>query len=374
MSDQEQKPWYEILNIDQLDSPAFVIYLERVKENIAQAIKMVGDVQRLRPHVKTHKSTDVTRLMLDAGITKFKCATIAEAEMLGVVGAPDVLLAYQPVGPKVNRFLDLINRYSTTRFSCLVDNLDAARSLSRIAIERKLNLAVYIDLNVGMNRTGLLPGEEAITLFQAVAKLEGINPIGLHAYDGHIGEPDLELRTKKCSEAFSPVRTVKKVLADKGHRDLVIVAGGSPTFPIHAKNGEVECSPGTFVYWDYGYQKAFPEQPFQPAALVVSRIISLPGGDLLCADLGHKAVAAENPLDRRVRFVNAPELAFVGQSEEHLVLRNIGPDRFAIGDVLYGMPMHVCPTCALYERAYVVENGRVKQEWKTIARDRKINL
>lgn len=374
MTNQQPKQWYEILDVEQRDSPAFVIYLERVQENIAQAVKMVGKVQRLRPHVKTHKSADVTRLMLEAGITKFKCATIAEAEMLGTVGAPDVLLAYQPVGPKVTRLLDLITRYPVTRFSCLLDHRDAANSLSEIATQRGQNLAVYIDLNVGMNRTGILPGDAAIALFTAVSEMQGLNPIGLHAYDGHISEPNLELRTKKCSEAFSPVWEMREMLLNKGYRDLVLVAGGSPTFPIHAKNDDVECSPGTFVYWDYGYQQAFTEQPFQPAALVICRVVSLPGEGLLCTDLGHKAIAAENPLERRVRFINAPELVFVGQSEEHLVLKSNGTQPFAIGDVLYGMPLHVCPTCALYERAYVVEQGRVAGEWKTIARDRKINL
>ena len=97
------RPWYEIANIDQLDTPALVVYPDRIKENIRRAIGMTGDAARLRPHVKTHKSPAVTRLMLEAGIRTFKCATIAEAEMLAIEGAPDVLLAYQPIGPKVVR-------------------------------------------------------------------------------------------------------------------------------------------------------------------------------------------------------------------------------------------------------------------------------
>src|SRR5580692_5334007 len=110
------KEWYEIENIDELDTPALVVYPERVRQNIARAVGMVGDAGRLRPHVKTHKSPEVTQLMLDAGIQRFKCATIAEAEMLAVAGAPDVLLAYQPVGPKVGRLLQLIRQYPSTTF------------------------------------------------------------------------------------------------------------------------------------------------------------------------------------------------------------------------------------------------------------------
>src|SRR6476659_9245335 len=116
-------PWFEIKNINALDSPALVVFPERVKNNIKLAISMVGDVHRLRPHIKTHRSPDVIKLMLNAGITKFKCATIAEAEMLALCNAPDVLLAYQPSGPKLSRFAFLIKNYPFTKFSCMADNV-----------------------------------------------------------------------------------------------------------------------------------------------------------------------------------------------------------------------------------------------------------
>src|SRR5580692_9989485 len=159
------KPWYEIDNIDELDTPALVVYPERVGQNIARAVAMVGDAGRLRPHVKTHKSPAVTRLMLDAGIRKFKCATIAEAEMLALAGAPDVLLAYQPVGPKIKRLIHLIAGYPATKFACLVDNEQVASELAADATARNLCVSVYLDLNVGMNRTGILPAS-ALALYR----------------------------------------------------------------------------------------------------------------------------------------------------------------------------------------------------------------
>src|ERR1700710_2663000 len=117
MTDQH---WYTISEIEKLDTPALVIYPERVKENLSILTGMIDDISRLRPHVKTHKCAEVALLMIETGISKFKCATIAEAEMLGMSKAPDVLLAYQPVGPKLERFIKLILNYSQTRFSCLV--------------------------------------------------------------------------------------------------------------------------------------------------------------------------------------------------------------------------------------------------------------
>jgi D-serine deaminase-like pyridoxal phosphate-dependent protein len=373
MTDQTQRPWYEIDNIENIDSPCLVVYADRVRKNIEAAIGLVGDVQRLRPHVKTHKSPDVTRLMLHAGITKFKCATIAEAEMLGACGAPDVLLAYQPVGPKVQRLLQLVSHYQATRFSCLVDTEQAAQHLDQQAREASVTLDLFLDLNVGMNRTGIAPDDRALTLCKQIAALENLKLQGLHAYDGHITHPDLHLRTRQCDEAFAAVEQIQEKLAVAGQYELVLVIGGSPTYPIHAKRKGVECSPGTFVFWDAGYSEAYPEQPFQPAALAISRIISIGNNGHLCTDLGHKSVAAENPLSRRVRFINASDFTFVGQSEEHLVVENKGGQSFAVGDVLYGMPLHICPTCALYESALVVEDHIETGEWKIIARNRKIN-
>jgi len=143
-------------------------------------------------------------------------------------------------------------------------------------------------------------------------------------------------------------------------------------FSIHCKREEIECSPGTFVYWDKGYSDLCPEQPFLPAALVVTRIISLPTADRITTDLGHKSIAAENEIGRRVYFLNAPNLTAISQSEEHLVLEATIGHQYQPGDVLYGLPLHICPTVALYERAISIEEGNISGEWMTIARDRKI--
>src|SRR5262245_5627838 len=104
------KAWYWVSNADEIPSPALLVYPERIEENLDLMIMMSGGVQRLRPHIKTHKLAEVTQMQLDRGVTKFKCATIAEAEMAAACGAADVLLAYQPVGPNVERLLELIRR------------------------------------------------------------------------------------------------------------------------------------------------------------------------------------------------------------------------------------------------------------------------
>lgn len=366
--------WYQIDNVAELDSPALVIFPERVRRNIQTAIDMVGDVNRLRPHIKTHKSPDVSKLMIDAGITKFKCATIAEAEMLGQCKAKDVVLAYQPLGPKLKRFIEVIKKYPATQFACLTDNKAAAKEQAEAFASANLTVPLYIDLNIGMNRTGIAPGDEAIDLYKYASGLKGIKMNGLHAYDGHLRNADIKLRTEECNIGFEPVEKIKEKLEKSGYPVPVVIAGGSPAFPIHAKRKGVECSPGTFIYWDKGYTDLCPEQDFLTAALLVTRVISLPSSIRITTDLGHKSVAAENEITRRIFFLNADNLKAVGQSEEHLVLEVPAGHSYKPGDILYGIPYHVCPTIALYERAYTVENGKVNGEWKTIARDRKITI
>jgi D-serine deaminase-like pyridoxal phosphate-dependent protein len=366
--------WFTIDNIDKLDTPALLVYPDRVQANINMLKTMIDDVARLRPHVKTYKNREVTQLLLDAGIKKFKCATIAEADLLGICKVPDVLLAYQPVGPKLQRFIKLIKAYPHTKFSCLVDNDIAAKEISDAAKGSDLIVDVYLDLNVGMNRTGIAAGFEALQLYMDCAVLPGINPVGLHAYDGHIHDIDLKKRTERCDAGFKGVLKLQQDLLGKGYPEPIIVVGGSPTFIIHAQRKFVECSPGTFVYWDRGYEVGIPEQPFLPAVLVVTRVVSLPDATKLCLDVGHKSVSAENELAKRIYFLNAPGLVPTGQSEEHLVVEAGKGHHYKIGDVLYGIPHHVCPTVALHERIYTIENNTLTGEWLNSARDRKITI
>jgi D-serine deaminase-like pyridoxal phosphate-dependent protein len=365
--------WYSIHTITAIDSPALIIYKDRVAENIRRLIASIDDVKRLRPHVKTHKSPEVSRMMLEAGIKKFKCATIAEAEMLAVSGAPDILLAYQPVGPKAERLAHLAQKFPGTVFSCLIDDLKAAQHLSAVFEKSNQVIGVYIDLNVGMNRTGILP-ENALDLFESCRSLKGIQLTGLHAYDGHLRDPDLAIRTKQCDEVFLRVKVLQQAIEKKFNTTLKIVAGGTPTYSIHRTRKEVECSPGTFIYWDKGYEQILPEQHYLHAALVISRIISIPAADTICIDLGHKAIASENPLPNRVYFLNAPDLQPTGHSEEHMVFKTAPGSNYSVGDVLYGVPYHVCPTIALHDEAVVVQDHEVITYWSNLSRKRKISI
>lgn len=362
--------WYKINNIEQVDTPALLVYPDRVLANIQGQLARAKGKEWLRPHVKTNKMAAVCQLMLQEGIARFKCATIAEAEMLGEVEAPDVLLAYPVLGPKISRLIQLIQKYPKTRYSCLVDDDGVAEQLSIAAGQQGMVLEVWIDVNVGMNRTGIIPSKLA-SLYGKLSSLNGLHIVGLHAYDGHLHDVDVLARRTKCDAAFAPLWVELEKLNAVLDQPLAVVAGGTPTFPIHNERPQVQASPGTFVFWDWGYQHGLPEQAFDFAALVATRVISIIDGHTICTDLGHKSIAAENPLPR-VHFLNAAEARPTAQSEEHLVLSVADSGAYQLGDVLYGVPVHICPTVALYETAVVVHAGQAMDEW-SIARDKKIS-
>ncbi len=372
MKQSSSANWYNVENVDAIDSPALLVFTERVKHNIAIAVQMVGAPSRLRPHVKTHKCKEATELMLAAGITQFKCATIAESEMLGLCKAPDVLLAYQPGGPKLERFIAVIKKYPDTKYGCLIDNEASAFAQSNAFSAAGLRVPVYIDVDAGMHRTGIAPSQQVIELYALASELPGIVIKGLHAYDGHIRQKDFEEKKKACDASYALVKNLADEIVATGLPAPEIIMGGSPSFSVHSQRTDIVCSPGTFVYWDYGYASICPEQNFLPAAVLLTRVISLPAPDRLCLDLGHKSVAAENDISKRVHFLNANNLTPISQSEEHLVVQTQEGHGFQPGDVLYALPYHVCPTVALYECAITIEENKNIGEWKNIARDRTI--
>jgi D-serine deaminase-like pyridoxal phosphate-dependent protein len=348
--------WYQLDHPDEVPSPALLFYPDRIEANIRAMIDQIGDPRRLRPHIKTHKSPDVLQLHLKHRIHQFKCATIAEAEMAGLCGATEVLLAYQPVGPAIDRLFQLVRQYPGTRFATVFDHPQILEQLNRrfAALPKKLDL--FLDLDVGMARTGISPGAPALALYRAAANSPNLSLRGLHVYDGHIQAQPREQRSGECNAAVE-----------------LMVVGGTPTFPIHSRRQEVQCSPGTCVLWDAGYQDKFPDLKFLPAALVLTRVISKPASDCICLDLGHKSIASERP-HPRVRFLDRPDLTPVVHSEEHLVMQGPGAADAQVGDCWYGIPWHICPTVALYSEASAVRDRAVVGTWKIQARDRRLTV
>ena len=370
-----ERAWYQVENVEEVPSPGLLIYPDRVAENVRRMIATLnGDVSRLRPHVKTHKLPELIALQMQQGITRFKCATIAEAEMLAGARAPNVLIGYQPVGPNVRRLIELMRKFPKTKFSTVVDNAQSVREMAAALKAAGLRLDLFLDLDCGMRRTGVARGPNAVEVYRLISKSPELKPAGLHAYDGHIHDRDPGERAARCEAAFGPVLKLRSELQGQGLNVPRIIAGGTPTFPFHAsREPQIECSPGTCVLWDFGYSSQFADLDFLHAALLLTRVVSKPGGNRLCLDLGHKAVASENP-HPRVHLLEVADAKFVMHSEEHLVIETEQAERFGIGAPIYGVPWHICPTVALHSEAVAIIDGKATQQWAIAARARRLTI
>lgn len=352
--------WFEFENPQEIMSPAMIVYPERVRQNIDRMIQIAGDPDRLRPHVKTHKSPDIVRLQRDRGIHKYKCATLSEAFMLGTVGARDVLIAYPLIGPGIDQFHTLRSYFAETHYSILIDHADQLKPW--IALEQEID--VFIDLNVGMDRTGCDPREAPEIL--ALINESSLNFRGWHAYDGHIHDYDLESRKDSVEKAFAPV---VDLVRETETETKELICGGSITFPIHAEHENRQLSPGTTLLWDIGYSSNFPDLPFEIAALLMSRVVSLPDDNKICIDLGYKAIASEMKVPV-ANFPQIPDAVIDMHSEEHMVISTSEAQRWSIGDLVFAMPYHICPGMALHDKVMVIEKGTYNAFWPLPARDR----
>ena len=365
--------WFRIQGEDAVPSPALLLYPDRIEENLRRMIALAGGVERLRPHVKTHKLPQVIALELRHGITKFKAATIAEAEMAAAAGAPDVLLAYPIVGPNARRFVELMLRFPRTRFRTLAESHTGIHDLARAAQQGGVKVEVLLDLNVGMNRTGVLPGDEALSLYRLIANTSGLVANGLHAYDGHLHNTDHAQLEADTRLAFEPVWKLRDSLRASNLPVPLLVASGTPTFSILSRYADVEVGAGTTVLWDFGQAETCPDIAFLHAALLLTRVISQPTPTRLCFDLGHKAIASEMP-QPRVRIFGLEDATLVTHSEEHLVVETPRATEYPVGTVAYGIPRHICPTVALHSEVFVVREGHVTETWPVTARARRITI
>ena len=359
--------WYKIKNETEVFTPSVLIYPDRIQENIRRMINIAGDVSRLRPHVKTHKMAEVVQFQVKQNITKFKCATFTEMEMTAANGGTDILLAYPVLGPAIKKYFSIVKKYSQVTFSVLVDNEKSFTDLTDEARNQQQKVNVFIDIDNGMHRTGIEP-EFAFQLARSISKNSWLELIGLHIYDGHIHISDFKTREEQCEGDFKAVDELVQKLKNAGIEISELACGGTFTFPIHAKYKNRTLCPGTPVLWDAGYEEKIPDLDFLTAAVLAGRVISKPHGKV-CFDLGHKTMASEMT-HPRLKFLDIQMDNVENQSEEHLVISTPDAKKLNPGDFVYAIPIHICPTIALHEQVYVVENNKVVGTWEVVARKR----
>ncbi|MFH1571590.1 MAG: alanine racemase [Gemmatimonadota bacterium] len=363
---------YRIADPEAIETPAMVVFEARLDANIAALCELVGGGDNLMVHVKTHKSDAVTRKQVAAGIAGFKCATLQELGMVLAAGAAEAILAYPMVqAAKGRRFATIAAAHPGARVHATASAGRHVELLEQVSAERRQTLSVMLDLDVGMHRTGIAPGDEAANLYRRIAAAPHLQPGGLHVYDGHDHVQDPAARQAAAARHIEEVQQFKAGLEAAGLPVPRLVAGGSFSFPYYARTPGWHGSPGTCAYWDTGYAGAMPDMPFTYAALVLAQVVDrYPEQQTVTADLGYKAIAGDPPVERRISLLGYREARLLLQNEEHGVFAWAG-ELPEVGTYLLAVPGHVCPTTIRYSGSYVVnEAGEVVDFYPHTARDR----
>jgi D-serine deaminase-like pyridoxal phosphate-dependent protein len=348
-----------------LRTPALLVDADAVRGNVAAMIRVAGGAARWRPHVKTAKLGAVMRLMLDGGLTRFKCATTLELQALLDLGARDVIVAFPHVGPNAERIIALARAHPAADVAGLVEGP------AHLASWRGSGLRLFIDLNSGMNRTGGTPDAARVVALAREIVAAGCRFGGLHWYDGHMhGIADLAERDVAAHAGYDALGTIVRALTAAGIAVPDVIVAGTPATTSAVRYAgfanwptDVQVSPGTVVYNDTTSLAQLPAAwGLVPAALVQATVVSHPTPTRFTCDAGHKSVSAD---------AGVPTCAVVGHptwrpqkpSEEHLPVEVPAGDPLPpIGTQLLLIPTHVCPTVNNFDDAVYRSGGAVSVE------------
>jgi len=369
---------YKVSGIDEVLTPALVIYPEMIAANLERTLNLVGgDADLWRVHIKTAKLGYTVRMLVERGIRNFKCATTLELLVACQCGATDVLLAYPSVGANARRVREIAEEFPEVRISVLAENQEQIRQW------RGSRLGVFLDINPGMDRTGIEQShaDEVVALVRAIG-VAGLEFRGLHYYDGQYGGLNEPERTATAHAGYDRLLKIVSEVERTVKRVPEVITAGTPTFPCSLsyegfrKGGFVHrISPGTIVYCDATSLAQLPKSHgYRPAVLVITRVVSHPRAGMITCDAGHKAVSADAGVPTCV-VVGHPELTPLSPSEEHLPMsvkeRAAGPQ---VGEALYLLPRHVCPTVNNFDCALLVRDGEIESVEKVSARGREAPL
>jgi D-serine deaminase-like pyridoxal phosphate-dependent protein len=360
--------------VESLRTPALVIDLDAVSDNITATLRLLGgQPDRWRPHLKTAKLALVMRALVERGVRQAKCSTTLELETACKAGFSDLLLAYPVTEPHAEMVRRIAKAYPGVKISVLVEDP------GMLAAFRGSHVGVFIDLNPGMDRTGMRLESygEILALAREIGAAR-LRYAGLHFYDGHAHAFEPHEAERLVHAGYDRLLDLVSRLRADGIDTPEVITAGTPAFP-HAlgysrftEAGVIHrTSPGTVVYND---RKSLTQLPadagYRPAALVLSRVVSHPGPSRFCADAGHKSVSADAGIPT-CEVLGHPGFLPRQPSEEHLPVDVPKGERVpARGELVWLLPSHVCPTVNNFDHAVIVAGGAVRGIERVTARGR----
>ena len=348
--------------LQDVDTPALILELGAFEKNQKTLFDLVKKRVRVRPHAKTHKCPEVAKRQIALGAVGMCCQKVSEAEAMVDGGVGDVLVSNEIVGEKKLERLAALSRRA--KIGVCVDHPDNVRALASSGGK----LDVYIEIDVGMRRCGVQPGEPAVALAMEILKYKNLKFAGLQAYHGraqHIRS--MEERHAVIEKAAQHVAHTKRLLKEAGIPCPIVTGAGSGTFMLEVESGLWdEIQPGSYAFMDTDYAKndwAAPLPRFEHALFVLTTVMSRPSASMAIVDAGLKASSVDSGMPG---VWKREGLRYTRASDEHGWLE--GAPAPALGEKVLLVPGHCDPTINLYDWYVVIKDGSVVDLWPITAR------
>jgi D-serine deaminase-like pyridoxal phosphate-dependent protein len=352
------------MTLSEIPTPALIVDVKTLDRNIRRMSEyFAARPCKLRPHFKAHKTPEIARRQLAAGsCTGITCATIGEAEVAAKIST-DILIANEIVDADKCRRAALLAKHVAVMVA--IDSLAGLEQMSAAAAAAHVTIDALVDVNVGQNRCGLAPGEEAVNLGKQVYGRRGIRLRGVMGYEGHaVGIHDRAERERAVRSSMHQLASTAKAFVAAGLPADIVSGGGTGSYDISSEvEGITEIQAGSYALMDSDY--GCLQMPFEQALFVLGTVISRPVPERCVIDAGHKACTKDhgNPSVRDMK-----DAAVVALNDEHSIISIPSSSTIRVGDRLALIPSHIDPTMNLHDDVYALEGERVVDTWPIEAR------
>ncbi|KAJ5306938.1 hypothetical protein PENANT_c003G11472 [Penicillium antarcticum] len=355
-------------SLDSLDTPSMIADLDLMEANIKKLMdKLLPTGLNIRPHLKTTKSAILAGKLVKAGAKGGCVAKVSEAEVIAAAGFDDLLITCEIVGPaKVKRLVELFRKYPKIRI--VVDSETGASAINDALASSGIAdpITTLIDLDVGLHRTGVSPGEPALALARHVGGLKHLKLIGVQGYEGHLQHlHDKEDRKSQCLESMQILTSTADSLRKAGFSIEVVTTGGTGTAEFCATvPGVTELQPGSFIFMDTDYRNAVGTF-YSNSLTILSTVVSKQGPRAVTIDSGLKSLTTDSGLAE----CKDPRYVYGVLGDEHgsLMWEEGTPD-LSVGDRVEMIPSHIDPTVNLHDFYYAYRQGVIEEIWPVDSR------
>jgi D-serine deaminase-like pyridoxal phosphate-dependent protein len=357
-------------SLESLDTPSMIVDLDLMEANIIKLMdRLLPTGVSIRPHLKTTKSALLAKRLVRAGATGGCVAKLSEAEVMCEKGFTDLLITCEVIGaPKVRRLVELWKEHKNIRV--VVDSEVGAKAIEEAIVKSGVEgqMIVLIDLDVGLHRTGVQPGEPALKLARCIKELKHLKLIGVQGYEGHLQHVhSFDERKSSCLESMRILTSTAESLRKDGHKIDVVTTGGTGTAEFCASvPGVTEVQPGSFIFMDTDYRAAIGAT-YSHSLTILSTVISTQGPRIITIDAGLKSLTTDSGFAE----CKTPGYKYGVLGDEHGSLEwEDGSDArsLTIGDRVEMLPSHIDPTINLHDTYYAHRKGVVEEIWAVDSR------